>query len=142
MQSFLQAFTEIIRDPKNNHLKYFFISVPSLTLLFIDAIVRSKENKHKNSSVKDRYAFTDDGFAMGLAYILIILNQVEMFTDLDWFASVRTKYESELDEINEKLKSLTTSYEDDKLKQTLLLTVKRINTFKDVSRKLLLERKY
>lgn len=121
-----------MRDPKNTHLRHFYISVPSLTILFVDMIVRCKENKHKNSSSGDRLVFTDDGFAMGLAYILIILNQLDTFVALDWFESVRIKYSAELEQLKQKLTELTGSYEDEKLRQTLLLSVKRIETFSDV----------
>lgn len=97
---------------------------------FIDAIVRSKENKNK--TIGDRMVFTDDGFAMGLAYILIILNQVDMFYAMDWFEAVRVKYAIELNELHDKLAALTTTYEDEKLKQTLIFTEKRIQIMAEV----------
>lgn len=122
-----------MRDPKNTHLRHFYVSVPSLTILFVDTIVRCKENKHKNSTTGDRLVFTDDGFAMGLAYILLILNQLDAFVALDWFEAVRIKYSDEMEKLKQKLTELTGSFEDEKLKQTLLLSVKRIETFADVS---------
>lgn len=81
----------------------------------------------------DRLVFTDDGFAMGLAYILIILNQLDAFVALDWFEAVHRKYSDELEKLKQKLTELTGSFEDEKLKQTLLLSVKRVETFADVS---------
>ena len=131
-QLFLQAFNEIIHDSKNTHLKYFYISIPSLTILFIDAIIRSKETKNIKT---DKNVFSDDGFAMGIAYILIILNQVDAFHALDWFESVRWKHKKELTELKGKLQTLSSNYEDEKLKQTLLLTEKRIQTYADVINK-------
>lgn len=122
-----------MRDPKNVHLRWFYLAVPSLTILFVDRIVQSKENKHKTRDANDWHVFTDDGFAMGLAYVLMILNQVDAFYALDWFGSVRGKYATEMAELQLKLGQLTTSYEDEKLRQTLLLTHKRIQTFSDVS---------
>lgn len=133
-QSFLQAFTDVIRNPKNDHLRYFYISVPSLTIQFVDSLIRSKEYKHKSSDT-DRLVFTDDGFAMGLAYILIVLEQVDAFATLDWFTAVRFKYETELIELGEKRAALGNSYEDEKLRQTLMLTVRRLRTLLEVSGK-------
>lgn len=131
-QSFLQAFNDIIRDPKNGHLRHFHVVLPALTVLFVEALVRSKEYKHKSTDT-ERLVFTDDGFAMGVAYILVVLGQVDAFWTLDWFESVRIKYATELAELEAKRAALTSSFEDEKLRQTLLLTSKRIDTFADVS---------
>lgn len=134
----MAAFTDIMRDSKNAHLRLFYVTVPSLTILFVDRIVQSKENKHnKTRDANDWHVFTDDGFAMGLAYVLMILNQVDAFCALDWFGSVSGKYATEMAELQLKLGQLTTSYEDEKLRQTLLLTHKRIQTFADVSIKMI-----
>lgn len=134
-QSFLQAFNDIIRDPKNAHLKHFYICVPALSVLFVDGLVRSKEYKHMKSAADapERLVFTDDGFAMGVAYVLVVLGQVEAFWTLDWFAAVSGKYAQELAELESKRTALTGSFEDEKLRQTLLLSSKRIGTFAEVS---------
>lgn len=130
-KSFLQAFNDVIRDPKNKHLQHFYIIVPALTIQFVDDLIRSKEYKHKSTD-SDRLVFTDDGFAMGLAYILIVLDQVDAFMTLDWFAAVRIKYEAELVDLEAKRSTLNSSFEDEKLKQTLMLTAKRIHTLSEV----------
>lgn len=102
-----------------------------MTVLFVEGLVRSKEYKHKSTDT-ERLVFTDDGFAMGVAYILVVLGQVEAFWTLDWFESVRIKYATELAELETKRAALTSSFEDEKLRQTLLLTSKRIDTFAEV----------
>lgn len=114
-------------------MRYFYISIPALTIQFVDALIRSKEYKYKSTDA-DRLVFTDDGFAMGLAYILIVLDQVDAFATLDWFAAVRHKYDTELAELETKRAALGSSFEDEKLKQTLMLTVRRLRTLSEVSR--------
>ena len=48
-----------------------------------------------NKKNKQGAAFTDDGFAMGIAYILKLVDQYHAFDSLHWFESVRTKYEAD-----------------------------------------------
>eukprot|EP00957_Ditylum_brightwellii_P050854 3856559-Ditylum_brightwellii.AAC.1 len=56
---------------------------------------------HKKSANRDGY-FTDDGFAMGIAFILSVLGQNDQFDSLNWFESLREKLDSDQDDINSK----------------------------------------
>lgn len=51
---------------------------------------KEKINKKNNTGA----AFTDDGFAMGIAYILKLLEQIQDFDSLHWFDAVRDKFQA------------------------------------------------
>lgn len=107
--------------------------MPTLIINYIEYIVAAKENMSKKS--KDLgTCFTDDGFAMGLAYVLRVLNQNIEFNSLHWFKAVRQKFTAELDQLakaheeNTGNSNTSNSNYDAKLQQTLALSEKRINT--------------
>ena len=52
-----------------------------------------KEKVNKKNKVGA--SFTDDGFVMGVAYILKLLDQYKEFDSLHWFQSVSEKYQKE-----------------------------------------------
>ena len=66
------VFAEEMRSPKNSHLQSFFILVPALTINFVEHLLAAKDKLQRGQLGA---AFTDDGFAMGLAYLLNLLAQ-------------------------------------------------------------------
>eukprot|EP00111_Clytia_hemisphaerica_P017411 TCONS_00051483-protein len=119
----VDVFSAEFRDQKNMHLKNFFMILPPLTLNFIEFSMSCKEKVNKKNKIGA--SFTDDGFVMGLAYILKLLDQYKEFDSLHWFQSVREKYQKE--------KSATVSsaagVKDEKLQQTTNLTLKRLTNY-------------
>jgi WASH complex subunit 7 len=49
--------------------------------------------------------FTDDGFAMGIAYCLAILKQTRRFESIYWFDSVHAKHKSDFAELDKGQKA-------------------------------------
>ena len=102
---------------------------------------KGKINKKNN---QDSLLF-DDGFAVGLAYLFKLLNQVHDFNSLQWFTTVRKRFDAErqkitglMSEVNanspagsSKKKSAQSAQNQDKekLQQTLALTERRVNAY-------------
>lgn len=131
LQLLVDAFASFFRNDKNPHIKLFYLIVPALIINYIEYIVAAKENMTKKS--KDLgTCFTDDGFAMGLAYVLRVLDQNTEFNSLHWFKAVRHKFSTEMEQLKksheENAGNNTTSNSnyDAKLQQTLALSEKRI----------------
>ena len=66
---------ELTSKDKNSHLANFFVIIPDLTVNFVEQILQAKDLMYKSHRKKESY-FSDDGFAIGVAYILAILDQV------------------------------------------------------------------
>lgn len=120
----VSVFSSTLRDPKNIHLKNFFVILPALTISYVEHMIISKEKLSRKNKVGA--LFTDDGFSMGVAYVLKLLNQVSDFDSLQWFYSVREKVTIERNEAIKEKNAGVTSATDDRLTQTTSLTLKRL----------------
>ena len=86
----VKNFGDITEGENVKHLKLFYLIIPPLCLSYIDHLQKGKEiivSKNKNVGG----FISDDGFALGIAYLLKILNQTDKFAGLNWFESMITK---------------------------------------------------
>ncbi|XP_054885135.1 WASH complex subunit 4 isoform X1 [Poeciliopsis prolifica] len=120
------VFAPEFRSAKNMHLRNFYMIVPPLTVNFVEHSISCKEKLNKKN--KTGAAFTDDGFAMGVAYILKLLDQYLEFDSLHWFQAVRDKYRKELSAVV-KEQTVQSAGQDEKLLQTMNLTQKRLDVY-------------
>ncbi|XP_034032903.1 WASH complex subunit 4 [Thalassophryne amazonica] len=120
------VFAPEFRSAKNMHLRNFYMIVPPLTVNFVEHSINCKEKLNKKN--KTGAAFTDDGFAMGVAYILKLLDQYLEFDSLHWFQAVRDKYKKELNAVV-KEQNVQSASQDEKLMQTMNLTQKRLDVY-------------
>ncbi|TRY86275.1 hypothetical protein DNTS_009307 [Danionella cerebrum] len=120
------VFAPEFRSIKNMHLRNFYMIVPPLTVNFVEHSIGCKEKLNKKN--KGGAAFTDDGFAMGVAYILKLLDQYQEFDSLHWFQAVREKYMKEMNAVVKEQTVQSTS-QDEKLMQTMNLTQKRLDVY-------------
>ncbi|KDO19274.1 hypothetical protein SPRG_21586 [Saprolegnia parasitica CBS 223.65] len=137
----VQVFQEAVSPDEQKHLALFYQIIPALTINFIETSVQAKDLMYKNTRRRESY-FTDDGFAIGIAYFLAVLNQGEDFDALHWFEEVERKYEADealynakqaerdarKQEAAAKNKKETTAelIDDEEEVHTLQLTAKRI----------------
>jgi len=114
----VNVFADEFRNPQNIHLKNFHIIVPPLTVNFVEHILAGKDKMVKK---KPGGFFTDDGFAIGIAYILKLLDQYKAFDSLHWFEEVRNKYVSE----QKKFQAESAKQKKEEQQQSVL-TVKKL----------------
>ncbi|KAK1167172.1 WASH complex subunit 4-like [Acipenser oxyrinchus oxyrinchus] len=122
----VDVFAPEFRSTKNMHLRNFYMIVPPLTVNFAEHSISCKEKLNKKNKVGA--AFTDDGFAMGVAYILKLLDQYQEFDSLHWLHAVREKYLREMKAVV-KEQNVQASSQDEKLMQTMNLTQKRLDVY-------------
>ncbi|XP_035781803.1 WASH complex subunit 4-like [Anopheles albimanus] len=110
------------------HLELFYLIIPPLTISYVEAMLKAKETIAK----KDRHGTflpTDDGFVMGLSYLLTLLNQTAAFNSLHWFKEVRAKHTREMAKLNQQTTHLLQQPSDsaeEKMLPTVALTRKRL----------------
>eukprot|EP01101_Sappina_pedata_P008773 TRINITY_DN4938_c0_g1_i1.p1 TRINITY_DN4938_c0_g1~~TRINITY_DN4938_c0_g1_i1.p1 ORF type:complete len:1098 (+),score=436.48 TRINITY_DN4938_c0_g1_i1:19-3312(+) len=109
------VFAPEFQAAQNVHFQNFSIIVPPLIVNYIEHILVSKDKLFKRaigassssgSSSKAPYSaslFTDDGFAIGVAYILKVLDQNKEFDSLRWFDSVTSRYKEEKEKVEAKV---------------------------------------
>mmetsp|Transcript_63459 Transcript_63459/g.74301 ORF Transcript_63459/g.74301 Transcript_63459/m.74301 type:complete len:286 (+) Transcript_63459:332-1189(+) len=85
---FVSIIQEVLSGSDHSHLNNFFVIVPSLSLCWVDSSLQAKDKMYNKNRSHDAY-FTDDGFAMGIAFVFSILNQTKDFNKLFWLNSAR-----------------------------------------------------
>jgi len=124
-QVLVAIFQGVFKSEEQKHLHNFANIIPPLTLTFIDKMIVQKEKLHKKSG-RVEAAFSDDGFALGLAYILKLLDQDDDFDSLHWFDSVRQhigRKKKEIENVKTEKKKTKGAEED---LQHFQITAKRL----------------
>ena len=94
----IENFEGMLEGDDTKHLKSFYLIIPALSLSYVDHILKGKEII--NSKNKNIGGFiSDDGFCLGIAYLLKILKQTDKFARLNWFDSMLDKLEHDHVEI-------------------------------------------
>lgn len=110
---------------KPDHLELFFLVIPALTINYIDHLINCKERaSSRSSAVRFGALLSDDGFAIGVAFLLTVLGQTDDYNKLDWLNQTCMKLHADIDEVETRLHD--PKYEES-LKQTSTMTLRRLN---------------
>jgi len=105
VRAFMKILTRNGDSLDNMHLKNFYISIPPLCVNYVDHILGMKERLSASGKLGSKATcFTDDGFAMGLAFITRTLDQWKQFDSLHWFDSVNQKHAQDAEELAAEMK--------------------------------------
>ncbi|KAJ8601416.1 hypothetical protein CTAYLR_005928 [Chrysophaeum taylorii] len=86
----VNVFKKVLLSGDHAHLDNFYTIVPALCLSWVDASLLAKDRMFKQNRTREAY-YADDGFAVGIAYVLAILEQGSRFDSLHWFDRVKSK---------------------------------------------------
>ncbi len=81
-------------------LKNFYTLIPAVTTCQINHVVVGR-NKLKQTNNKEAF-ISDDGFALGVAFLLKIFGIDEAYKGLNWIDSITSKLEKEVEIIEKK----------------------------------------
>lgn len=125
-----KVFTLEMNKDENAHLKNFYLIVPALTVNYVENMVIAKEKMARSGKESN---FTDDGFSLGLAFILKILNQNSSYDSLHWFESLTELYNEENTKLSQSIDTKKKIVEkqgekEDEHDNSMKLTLNKVKT--------------
>lgn len=102
LRTLVSKYLGKFNDEKFEHLTNFYHLVPPLTLNYIQSLLVAKEKLLKKN-FKGGY-ISDDGFIIGLAFIVEILDQKSELRGIHWFNEVQKGLREEVEELEKKAK--------------------------------------
>ena len=126
VEMLIAVFAKEFRNyEKFSHLRNFFIIIPPLTINYVEYILSCRSKLGRRTQSDNDFTFVDDGFCLGIAYILTLLNQTYFFDSLNWFESVFDKFDTEIGRAQEEQKAAQ-KRKDDSFAQTLSIKIQRL----------------
>jgi WASH complex subunit 7 len=123
----VNSFDNVFTNQNIPDIDLFFYVVPAVTINFVENSIIAKDKIFKKN-IKDAF-FTDDGFIMGITYLLKVFKQENNFESLHWFHSVIEKLENDEKQFNSSKAGVNKKYNDDIMQQNMSL--RKINTYKN-----------
>jgi WASH complex subunit 7 len=121
----VKSFENVFTNQNIPDIDLFFYLIPAVTINYVENSIIAKDKIFKKN-IKDAF-FTDDGFILGIAYLLKVLKQENSFDSLHWFQSVIEKLENDGKKFNSQKTGKNSN--DDLLQQNMSL--RKINTYKN-----------
>ena len=104
----VDEFAGKLKDIDDEHLNDFYLMIPALSLHAVESVVSIREKLARRGK-EDAVNFADDGFALGIAFLLCVLDQSTAFDRLNWKNTVLSFY------TDEKAKEAATNKDEDAL---------------------------
>nr|XP_043067213.1 WASH complex subunit 4 isoform X2 [Drosophila bipectinata] len=125
----LLGFKPFLCNPNNHHLKTFFLITPAVITNYIEYRVKEKLKVHKKDQTNS--SVFEDGFAIGLIYILCMLNQLGDFHELSWSKSTANQLYAERSKVTSIVEGqkVSAGHVDEKLLQTVAITERHVNAY-------------
>ncbi len=90
----VNAFGDALSKEKINDIELFAFLFPAITITFIEKLIICKDNLQKKNEQGEAF-FSDDGFIIGICYLLKVFKINELFDSLNWFPSVIQYYKNQ-----------------------------------------------
>ena len=91
----ITSFQGTLSPEKVPDIDLFAFLLPPLTITFIDNAINARDNLLKKNKSEEMAYFSDDGFMMGVCYLLKLFSADKKFESLSWFPSVISYYNSQ-----------------------------------------------
>ena len=122
LEILVSSFGDTLSSAKIPEMEMFSFLLPPLTISFIDNAINARDNLMKKNKNEENAYFSDDGFMVGLCYLLKIFSCAKKFESLNWFPSVINYYKMKQ---NQKQKKDKNSYGVNTLNE------RQINSYKE-----------
>jgi WASH complex subunit 7 len=111
LEVLVKSFCGSFSPEKIPDIDLFAFLLPPLILTFNDTAIKSRDNLQKNESGENSY-FSNDGFMIGVCFLLKIFDVDKQFESLNWFQSVIAEYENQLNKLKSNEISQTSNTMD------------------------------
>ena len=122
LEILVTSFGDTLSSTKIPEMEMFSFLIPPLTITFIDNAINARDNLLKKNKNEENAYFSDDGFMVGICYLLKIFSCDKKFESLNWFPSVIAYYKNKQ---NQKQKKDKNSYGVNTLNE------RQINSYKE-----------
>ena len=114
LEILVSSFGDSVSSTKIPEIELFSFLIPPITLTFIDNAINARDNLMKKNKTEEGSYFSDDGFMVGICYLLKIFSCDKKFESLNWFPSVLSTYKNKQ---NSKPKNNKSSFGLDTLEE-------------------------
>ena len=94
LEILVTSFGDSVSSTKIPEIELFSFLIPPLTITFIDNAINARDNLMKKNKTEEISYFSDDGFMVGICYLLKIFSSDKKFESLNWFPSVLNTYKN------------------------------------------------